>query len=132
LFAPALVGLIAYAQGFAGLRHSLALAEQNLGFTEFADILFGGVSSPSQLTVLPCLIQTQHLDQLLGGRSAAAGGLAIGWGCAMLALALPPGPGCDLTSIGISQHGPSSTLLGKLTRPSVCSWYPQMRPEGVG
>jgi len=40
-FSPPTVGLIAHAQGFAGLTHGLALAEQDFGFTEFADDLFG-------------------------------------------------------------------------------------------
>jgi len=65
----AVVGLIAHAQGLAGLPHGLALAEQNLGFTEFADNLFWGVSSSWHLTLLPYLTLTLHLDQFWGGRS---------------------------------------------------------------
>jgi hypothetical protein len=66
LFSPPVVGLIAHAQGFAGLTHGLTLAEQDLGFTEFADDLFGGIFSSWHLTLLPCLILTLHLDQFWG------------------------------------------------------------------
>jgi hypothetical protein len=51
------------------LIHGLAVAEQDLGFTEFADDLFGGIFSSWHLTLLPCLILALHTDQFLGDRS---------------------------------------------------------------
>jgi hypothetical protein len=47
----------------------LALAEQDFGFTEFADDLFGGGSFTRHMTSLQSLILTLHLDQFLGVRS---------------------------------------------------------------
>jgi len=63
------MGLITHAQRFAGLSYSLALADQDFGFTEFADDLLGGIFSSWQLTLLSCPILTLQLDQFLGVRS---------------------------------------------------------------
>ncbi len=44
------------------MTHSLTLAQPDLGFTQFADNLFGGVSLSWYLTLLPCLILTLQLN----------------------------------------------------------------------
>jgi hypothetical protein len=53
----------------------LALAEQDFGFTEFADDLFGGGSFTRHMTSLQSLILTLHLDQFLGVRSGEGGNI---------------------------------------------------------
>jgi hypothetical protein len=50
------------------LSDSLALAEQDFGFTELADDLFGGVSFSWHLTLFPFLILTNSTGSVFGGQ----------------------------------------------------------------
>ena len=51
------------------MSYGLVLAEEDFGFTELADDLFGGGPFSWHLTLLLYLILTLQLDQFLGVRS---------------------------------------------------------------